>query len=278
MKYSLFAKSSKYLIICSAIFFVSKLITMISASIPNQSMSTARLFSNITEISFYGFLILAYVALNRESTAHKRLREFLGLGSVKHLKRLVVYCFLSAFVKALIKNIVNHTTPDTVVGVFVRLLAAAALGATSLSFVLFAISLWYLKRDRGCKGLLVFEIIAVLFGVVYYVPKYISALDGYGVSFLSDEVFNAACSANALNAYSLIQSVADAVMFYAAYSYFSRLGAEEEEIMARSEENAKKCDSVYEPCGYGIDSFDMLYTREFAVENLNDDAEGAYDE
>ncbi len=278
MKYSLFAKSSKYLTICSVIFFVSKLITMISASISNQSMSTARLFSNITEISFYGFLILAYVALNKESTAHKRLRDFSGLKSMTQLKRLIVYCFLSAFVKALIKNIVNHTTPDTAIGIFVRLLGAAALGATSLSFVLFAISLWYFKRDRGCKRLLVFEAIAVFFGVLYYVPKYVSALEDYGVSLLSEEMFNKVCSANALNIYSLIQCVADAFMFYAAYFYFSRLCAEEEEVIARSEENAKKCDSVYEPCGYGIDSLDMLYTRDFAVEDLNGDTEGIADE
>lgn len=259
MRYTYYSKSSQLFFIGSIALFITKGLSFAITFLPEVSASGTKFFTNITEIAYYGFLVLAFLALNGEGVCYKRNREFVRKKSVSRLKRLVVFCFLGAFAKALANATVMNVSKTGAFGIAVRALCAFFLAAASLSFVLLSVSAHCFKRDRRFKKLRVFEAAALAVAVVYYVLRYVSLLKGYEVSLLPDGVYNAVCSSNVLNVFCILQYFADALMFGAAYKTFGETAADEEKETEKNNEATRKCETLFSESGCGIDNFDDLY-------------------
>lgn len=266
LKYSYFAKSSRYLFFGSLALFITKLAFVLSAFSGSASERLQSFFSSPTEVAFYGFLILSFVALYNEGTAHKRSRDFRSVKSVSYLKKLTVYCILSVFVKAIVKGIAKSIPETGALGVSLRAVCALFVSATSLSFLMFAISLWCFKRDRSEKALLLFEIIALAVGIIYFASRYVSVLSEFGVSFLNAGTYERICGEGVQGILCIVQYGADALLFYMTHSYFA--GLDGFDVKALSEAGADVCkgESLYNECGYGLDELDNLYLPSFSEE------------
>lgn len=272
MRYTYYSKSSQLFLIGSIALFVTKGLSFAISFFPDVSSSGTKFFTNITEIAYYGFLVLAFLALNGEGVCYKRNREFVSKKAVSRLKRLVVLCFLGAFAKALANATVMNVPKTGFSAVIVRILCAFILGAASLSFVLLSVSAHCFKRDSQFKKLRIFEAVAVAAAGLYFALRYISLLKGYGVSVLPSEVYKTVCSSNVLNAFCLIQYFTDALMFGAAYKTFGEMAVTEEKEVEKNNESSRKCETLFLESGRGIDNFDDLYTPHSAAPEENTEA------
>ncbi len=271
MKYSYFAKASRYLFFGSLALFITKLAFVLSEFSGSASERLQSFFSSLTEVAFYGFLILSFVALYNEASAHKRSRDFHSAKSAGYLKKLTVYCILSVFVKAIVKGIAKSIPETGALGVSLRAVCALFVSATSLSFLMFAISLWYFKRDKGEKSLLLFEIIAVCAGIVYFASRYISVLSEFGVSFLSAGEYELFCGEGVQGILCIVQYGADALLFYMTHSYFAELDDSDFKSLSEAGSEVRKGESLYSECGCGLDELDNLYISSFLGEEQTEE-------
>lgn len=259
MKYSYFAKASKYLFFGTLMLFVTKLAFVISAFSGSESERLQSFFSSLTEVAFYGYLILSFIALYNEGSALKRAHEFKAVKRVNLLKKLTVLCILSVFVKALAKAFVKSTSNMGAFGVGVAIVCAFFVCSVSLSFVMFALSVWYFKRDRGEKSLRIFGVIAIAFAAVYFASRYMSVSSEFGVSLLGGAFYEAFCSEDVQNVLCIAQYGADALLFYVTFGYYYRLSEDSSDESSETVEGVRKGESLYNERGYGIDKFDDLY-------------------
>lgn len=254
-----FSSSAKMLAAVSVLLLVTNITVLVGTLTSVQAIS--ELGTNLSSISTYVVLVVAYVAFNGEGIGHKRNRNRTAKKSTGYLKLLVLFCFFfSRFFKGLTVNAAMQTPATEAYGALARLGVSLLSTASSYGFLMFAVSMWCLLRDYGIKKLYPVETVGCIVGIVYNFYKLLNyAFAKYGVVapveaigefFSSDALSGVLC---------VLQYSINVIMFILISRYYQVLANEEEAADKKNDSKLFRAKIVYEDKGYGIDSLEDTF-------------------
>lgn len=254
-----FSNSAKMLAAISVLLLVTNLIVLAGNLTAVQAIS--ELGTNLSSISTYVVLVVAYVALNGEGIGHKRNRNRKAKKKTGYLKLLVLFCFFfNRFFKGMVVNAALHTPDNEPYGVLARLGVSLLSTVSSYGFLIFVISLWCLFRDYDVKKLHSVEAIACVAGVVYGFYKLLNyAFAKYGVNapveamgeFFSSDVLSGVLCA--------LQYALNVLAFFRISQYYQSIANDESIADKNYNSRLFRARVVYEDKGYGIDTLEDTF-------------------
>ena len=247
------SNSARLLTFAAALLFITNAFSTMGALLRNEPLAEWGL--RLSSLSLYVVLALGYVAFNGEGVAHKRFRDRKSKKVTGLLKLNLAFCFILNF----IKNGLNVAVLSTsgVGGIVARVLMSLVSVVGSYGFLLFAVSLWYVIRDREIKCLLPLELAALVSGALYNLYKFFNYLVvKYNVGVLGNGFWDAFSNDNALRILCLLQLAFDVFMLVHVCIYFAKKGEGEQSILDKNEKQLQKACSVYKEEGYGIDTLE----------------------
>lgn len=255
-RYNYYSTASKFLCVGSALLLTVKLLQVFGALIPSFS-KTALLFAEKTnDISFFGFLILSFLAFNGETVFYKKNKEFKKRKASVNLRRLVIFNFFMIFFKNSFTQFAASKSTATVGGALCKFFTALLLNIGTLSFVLFCACIWYAVRDRGNSRLFPFQLTSLIVSCAYFFVKFLNNSVNLGLRVFGDAINGFVLNSVATDSLCALQYAADIVMFIVMIKYFSVCAEKcDEEINSK---RVRHSNSIYEDKGFGIDNFDEL--------------------
>ena len=167
LKYRFLKNSAKVLYISTAILFLSNAILLLSLVAPDYVVKIGFL-SKLPDLSVYIFTFLAFLALNDEKAAHRKIKDIKSQKKVRILKGFLIFIFVVNFFKVSIQNVfinLDNTLADVILNIF--------LVVMSFSFFMLILSCWYFYRDKN-EGKVKFIILAsILVSAIYAVYKFV---------------------------------------------------------------------------------------------------------
>ena len=252
-----FAKASEYFMIGTVLLIATKILSMFLDISNGNFDKAAKLNTSATNVVFYIFLVLAFVALNGEGIGHKRERNKHRKKITGRLKWLIAFNVFFVFIKAPLNTAIAESEKFAASGVLLRLGVSAFISFGSLSFFLLVISLWYFLRDRKESALFIVQTVAVFISICYFLFKTANlAINSYGVVLPSEVLTRFIASPVSADILCLLQYIADIVMFAVVKRYYSARAAEADENEIKRTQRAFKTVSLYEERGFGIDECD----------------------
>lgn len=167
LKYRFLKNSAKVLYISTAILFLSNAILLLSLVAPDYVVKIGFL-SKLPDLSVYIFTFLAFLALNDEKAAHRKIKDIKSQKKVSILKVFLILVFIANFLKTNIQKILlnmNNSFVDVISNVF--------LVVSSFSFFMFLLSCWYFYRDRKEGNLKVVSFVSGIVSFGYAIYKFI---------------------------------------------------------------------------------------------------------
>ncbi len=252
-KSSYLANSAKLLCIVSALLFGANALVTIGSFEGYERW--AQWGTRLSSLALYVVLVIGYVAFNGEGVGHKRYRDRKSKRVTGFLKFNLFFCFVLNFLKSGLNYAI--LTLDGVAADIAGFLMSAVSVFGSYVFLLWAVSLWYILRDRSCKNLLPLEIIAFICGILYNVYKLFNyAVVKYRINAFGELFAEIFSDSNTLKILCLLQLFFDILMFLQICFYYGKLGDEEQKVLDSNVRELVKARNVYKEEGYGIDTLE----------------------
>lgn len=253
------SEAAKYFLSGTLLLTVSKLFTILTAIDRSPLERFSRFGNTVTNFAFYGFLVLAFIALNGEKISFKRQRNLKCKKKVSRLKWLIAYNILFVFFKKALDRTAFSYEPGTDAAAFTAIITGLLSACASMSFFLFVISLWYFVRDRKLKELFPVQTVTVIISAVYFAFKLSAAvLVDYRLGAPGSALYAVLKSSVFSNTLCLVQYTADIIMFISVKRRYSLLSALEDEAAADRTAGIIRTVSIYDERGFGIDDSDEL--------------------
>lgn len=212
--------AAKYLTVTAVLLLVNNLLTNIGAWVPYAALVSQKTYI----VTLVVAALLMYVAFNGEGVGHKRSLQRSGKRAEHILKLLLVVSFLYFYSKNRIVAAVNLSG-----AVWLRVMLSALTVVASYSFVLCAVSLWYLIRDRKNAFLTAVNAAAFVISAVYEVYKFFYyASVSFGAIRLGETALRVLGSNTLLQLMCILQYVVDIFMFLCVYKVYTQNIASEE--------------------------------------------------
>ncbi len=253
-KNSYFSNAAKFLLIGTALTFAAKLLSLMN-TFSLSGGGVQALLKNITDISFYGFLILAFLALNGEGIAHKRNREYKKKRVTSRLKFLIVADLLILLVKNYLSVKAVASPVQSVSGIIKRIIISLIICICSVSFTLFAISVWYFIRDRRFDKAQIVELIAVIISGIYFVVRLINQLSVFNFHIFGENIESIMSSTLFTGILCLLQYASNITVFAVLYKHFS---SDSGKVNEENTKLSRHANTLYFENGFGLDSADEL--------------------
>lgn len=208
------ATAAKYLTAVAVLLLVNNVLTNIGTWVPYAALVANKTYI----ITLVVTALLMYVAFNGEGVGHKRSLERSGKRAEHILKILLAAAFLFFYTK---NKIVAAVYTSSSLGL--RYILSAVTVVASYSFVLCAVSFWYLVRDRRNRLLTAVNAAAFAFSLLYEVYKffYYSAVS-YGAMNLSKTMTAVLASNTVLQLMCVLQYTVDIFMFLCVYRHYTQ--------------------------------------------------------
>lgn len=253
-KNSYFSNAAKFLLIGTSMTFFAKLFSLLNGFIP-AGFGSQSLLKNITDISFYGFLILAFIAFNGEGIAHKRNRNFKKNRATHHLKYFVFADLIILLLKNYLSVKAVSSPVQTVPGTVKRIIISLVICICSVSFTLFAVSVWYYIRDKSVNKVQVIEFVSVVVSGFYFIVRFVNQLSVFGFHIFSGNFESFISSTLFTGILCLVQYALNITVFAVLYKLFSE---NDETVSADDAKMLRKANSLYFENGFGLDYADEL--------------------
>ena len=252
-KSNYFSNSAKLLSIVSALLFAANAMVTIGSSLSIETLS--HLGASLTSFDVYVVFVLGYIAFNGEGIGHKRSGDRKRKKITANFKLHIAFCFVMNFFKTGIERVVLST--DGAGGVVARIAMSLVSTAGSYGFLLCAVSLWYLLRDKQEKRLLPVEAASFAFGVLYNGYKIINyAVDRYGITAFGSAITDAFSNEAAIKLLCLLQFAFNIIMFSVVAVHYGKKGEKEQEAIDEKNKRLPKAKNVYKDEGFGIDTME----------------------
>lgn len=246
--------SAKVLTFSVGLLYVSNLILLLSLLYPGFGEKLGWLGA-LPDVSVYVFTFLAYLALNDEKAAHRKVKDIKSQKKLKSLKGFLVFVFVFNFFKvsvsAYLKNAEN---------IFFDVLSALLLTVSSFSFFMLLLSVWYCFRDKSEGNLKIVSAISVVVSTIYAVIKFLfelTAVHEFSFAIHSSAFFE---SQKYRYIICLLQYAVNIVMLLVIKFHYEK----KEEKCEHEEKDAEKknypeiIECIETEKGYGIDFLDDL--------------------
>ena len=208
------ATAAKYLTVVAVLLLVNNLLTNIGAWVPYAALISEKTYI----VTLVVTALLMYVAFNGEGVGHKRSLQRSGKCAARVLKLLLAVSFLYFYSKNRIVAAVSLSG-----AVWLRVLLSALTAVASYSFVLCAVSLWYLLRDRKNAFLTVVNAAAFVISAIYEVYKFFFyAAVSFGAIRLGETALRVLGSNTLLQLMCILQYIVDIFMFLCVYKVYTQ--------------------------------------------------------
>ena len=161
LKYRFLKNSAKVLSVSIGVLLLSNLILLLNLLVPSFE-SKIGFFSKLPDLSIYIFTFLAYLALNDEKAAHRKIKDIKSQKVIKALKVFLIVIFVSTFFKTMVMSFLS--------GALLNLF----LVVTSYSFFMLVLSCWYFYRDKNEGKIKFASLLSVVISLAYSVYKFIA--------------------------------------------------------------------------------------------------------
>ena len=248
LKQRFLKNSARVLLVSTAILFISNLIVLLSGILPGFESKIGWL-SKLPDLSVYIFTFFAYLALNDEKSAHRKIKDVKSQKKINFIKNFLIFVFVTHFFKGYLSSLQNkldNTFVDVVFNVFFII--------SSFSFFLFVLSLWYFFRDRNEEVRYVSAISTVI-SLIYTVYKIL-----FYVNFnVSQSLF---FSANSQLVMCLLQYSVNIFMFFMVFKYYEKkeIAMENDTRKDVLKPRPQIIECIEAEVGYGIDNVDDYMT------------------
>ncbi len=258
-RYNYYSNAARFLGIGALVLVIAKAVLMCGTYFPNAVPVSDDVSAKISNVSFYGFLVLSFLSFNGESSFLKKNKDYRKRTFTVNLRRLVFLNLFMVFFKNAFITSSTSRPLTTFGGVISRIFVSVLLSISLPSFVLFASSVYYFLRDRKIKKLFPLHILVLVFSVLYFIVKFIGNTYTLGVEFFGEAMYSLCMQSPLSDILCLLQYIADVVLLFAMYRYFDVKADEFDALF----ENEKKvtATSLYNEKGYGIDDFDELLSE-----------------
>ncbi len=255
-RYNYYSNAARFLGIGALILCVAKIMLMCGSFFPDVVQITADVSAKITDISFYGFIVLSFLSFNGESSFFKKRQEYRKRRFTVNLRRLVILTFFMTFFKN--SFILSSTSRplNTFGGVFSRIFVSFLISVSVPSFIMCGSAVYFFLRDRKIRKLFPLHITVLIFSGLYFIVKFISNSNTLGLGFFGNALISVCTNTVVSDFLCLFQYISDVVLLFMMYKYFG-LKADEYDVLSENEEKTT-ANSLFNEKGYGIDDFDEL--------------------
>ena len=253
IKSNYLSNSAKLLIIVSALLLATN--TLLALGSFTNNLRLTELGSSLSGTSLYVVLVIGFIAFNGEGVCYKRLRNRKRKKITDYFKWHIFICFLMNFIKGAFDMYVMSLTGVTrTIACFIMSFVSTAI---TYGFLLCIVSIWYIFRDKSCKKLLLFEVTAFIFGLIYNGYKFFNyAIVKYEITVWNDGFKMLFSDDSAMKLLCILQLVFDIIMFAMVAYHYGELALSEQE---EAQKNAKvhfNARNVYKDEGFGIDTLE----------------------
>lgn len=255
LKQRFLKNSSRLLLVATVILFLGNLVVTLFA-FSNEFALRFTSLSKFPQLVSFLFPLLAYLSLNDEKSAHRKIKDVKSQRVVIYFKRFLVVIFASLFFKsAITTNLINLKSN------FWNLVLSLILVVLSYSFFLTCVSLWYFIREKIDVKIRVVALVSTLVSLFYIFYKFlISIIIDYpvvNISLNEDVLTKLDFSQQML---CLLQYAVNIVMLITFKKYYEKKEDELETIeqALTTHNNPSVYDSIAEQKGYGMDFCDDL--------------------
>ena len=253
------SNSAKLLMICSAFLFSVNLLSLVGLYVD----TLATLVLKLTNICFYGMLVLGFLAFNGEGIAYKHARQLKHKRVTGFLKLLLLSAFFIRFIKTPVEGALLSTDAETLLGGFSRLFLGVFNNVSSYSFLLTVVALWCVFRDGINKRLVGFEALALVSGVAYNGFKIFNhAITKFDFNYFSEGIAQLFTNELILNTLCLVHFMADIIMFALILKHYNAkaiIEQNEKTAIVRKMISSRK---IYKTDCFGLDTMEDDYFTE----------------
>lgn len=216
------ATAAKYLTVTAVLLLVNNLLTNIGAWVPFAALISKKTYIVTLVIA----ALIMYVAFNGEGIGYKRCLQRSGKRAERVLKLLVAVSFVYFYSKNIIVAAVIANG-----AAWLKIMLSALDVVASYSFVLCAVSLWYLIRDRKNSFLTVVNAAAFVFSAIYEIYKFIYfGAVTYKIIILSETALRVLGSNAVLQIMCILQYIIDIIMFVCVFREYAKKTTDAESV------------------------------------------------
>ncbi len=253
------SNSAKLLMICSAFLFSVNLLSFVSM----YAGALTNVVAKLTDICFYGMLVLGFLAFNGEGIAYKHARQLKHKRVTAFLKVLLLSAFFIRFIKTPVEGALLSTSADTVVGALSRLGLGVFNNVSSYGFLLTVVALWCIFRDGINKKLVGFEAVALASGVAYNGFKIFNhAITKYGFNYFGEGLAQFFQNGLILNILCLVHFMADIIMFAMILKHYNAKALVEQNEKIAIVRKMVTSRKIYKTDCFGLDTMEDDYFSE----------------
>ncbi len=216
------ATAAKYLTVTAVLLLVNNLLTNIGAWVPFAALISKKTYIVTLVIA----ALIMYVAFNGEGIGHKRCLQRSGKRAERVLKLLVAVSFVYFYSKNIIVGAVIANG-----AAWLKIMLSALDVVASYSFVLCAVSLWYLIRDRKNRLLTIVNATAFAFSAIYEIYKFFYfATVTYKIITPGENALRVLGSNTVLQLMCVMQYIIDIFMFVCVFREYAKTPTDAESI------------------------------------------------
>ncbi len=254
---------AEYLLNSAKLFSVNAIILFVANAFIFAGTVNADLGAYGTKISNYTFYIIAvlsFLALNGEGVGYKRHRDFTNKKRINKLKAVLIFVFLTRFVKRAIESFIlglgGASAPLTASKIFLGFFNTFA----TYGFLFTLVSLLYLMRDKDKKKLFLFECVSFGTGVFYGVYRsFYYAVTKYGLSEFGEKFYNLFSNSSVMYILSLVSFFVFIVMCIVVIHYYNSRVLDEYDEKVKAKKKMLVAPKIYDSSHIGLDTLEDDY-------------------